>query len=80
MNDLKSKQRFRDIILPKQVIMYMCRKFTSMSYPNIARLFNYDHCTAIHSVKTIENQRQTNKALDQDLKDIEDILSLYYKC
>jgi len=60
--DLKSKHRQQAIALPRQVAMYLARKLTSASYPEIGERFGgKDHTTVMHNVKKIE------KSLDKDL-------------
>jgi len=60
--DLKSKHRQQAIALPRQVAMYLARKLTNASYPEIGERFGgKDHTTVMHNVKKIE------KSLDKDL-------------
>ena len=43
------------VAFPRQVAMYLCRKLTGLSYPEIGRLFNdKHHSTVMHSVEKIE--------------------------
>ena len=60
--DLKSKSRQRAFALPRQVAMYLARKLTNASYPDIGDKFGgKDHTTVMHNVKKIE------ETLDRDL-------------
>jgi len=55
--DMKSKRRTRNIALPRQVAMYLCRKHTATSFPAIGERFGgRDHSTVIHASKTIEKK------------------------
>ena len=54
--DLISMKRTKELVLPRQIAMYMCRELTQMSYSNIAQAFNREnHTTVIHACKQIEN-------------------------
>lgn len=55
-SDLKSKRRHKTIATPRQIAMYLARKYGNFSYPEIGDSFGgKDHSTAIHAVKKIEN-------------------------
>ena len=54
-SELKSSKRLKNIVFPRQVAMYICRKLTSFSYPEIGSKFGgKDHSTIIHAIKKIE--------------------------
>ena len=58
-SDLKSKKRNQSIVLPRQVAMYLCRKLTDKSLPEIGKLFGgKDHTTVIHSCKNVEKRME----------------------
>ena len=53
--DLKSKRRQRAFSHPRQIAMYLARKITQASYPEIGEKFGgKDHTTVMHNVKKIE--------------------------
>ncbi len=55
VSDLKAKTNAKPIAFPRQVAMFLCRKLTGLSYPEIGRLFNdKHHSTVMHSVEKIE--------------------------
>ena len=63
--DLKSKKRQRAVALPRQIAMYLSRKLTNSSFPEIGDKFGgKDHTTVMHNVKKIE----THLVKDLDLK------------
>jgi len=52
---LKARSSVRSVLLPRQVAMYLCKRLTKESYPEIARQFGgKHHTTVIHSVDKIE--------------------------
>jgi len=55
VDELKSKNNARQIAVPRQVAMYLCKRLTKHSFPEIGREFGgKHHTTVIHSVEKIE--------------------------
>jgi len=55
LSDLKGKKKNKAVVLPRQIAMYIIRKKTALSFPEIGDLFGgKDHSTVIHSIKKIE--------------------------
>ncbi len=58
-NEMLSSRRSRYLVRPRQTAIYLTKILTSKSLPEIGREFsNRDHTTIIHSVKTIENIKE----------------------
>jgi chromosomal replication initiator protein len=56
-NELRSKKRTRNVTLPRQVAMYLCRRYTEASFPVIGDRFGgRDHSTVIHAAQVIERR------------------------
>ena len=56
-SDLRSKRRTRTIALPRQVAMYLCRRYTNASFPSIGDHFgNRDHSTVIHATQVVDHR------------------------
>ena len=54
--DIKSSKKQKNIAFPRQISMYLVRRYTGASYPEIGEKFGgKDHSTVIHAVKKIEN-------------------------
>lgn len=65
VDDILGPKRDKDIVVPRQIAMYMLRSELHLSFPKIAReLGRKDHTTAIHSVEKIERE----SSLDSDIK------------
>lgn len=65
LEEIMGPKRDKDIVVPRQVAMYMLRSELHLSFPKIAReLGRKDHTTAIHSVEKIEKE----VAYDADIK------------
>ncbi len=72
--DMLSPRRSRPLARPRQIAMYLAKKFTSRSLPEIGRKFaNRDHTTVIHAVKTIDKLLNNN---DEIKKNVEELKSL----
>ena len=53
-NDMLSERRTANVVLPRQIAMYLAKILTPRSYPEIGRRFGgRDHTTAIHAVRKI---------------------------
>ena len=65
--DLLGKKRTKEIAQARHVSIYLIKKITEMSYPNIGKIFGRDHTTALSSCDVIEKKLRTDAALAMDL-------------
>ncbi|MCD8146449.1 MAG: chromosomal replication initiator protein DnaA [Clostridiales bacterium] len=65
-----STSRKSNIILARQVSMYIIRSMTTLSLPEIGKIYDMHHTTVMHSIDKIENTLKTDKALADVIKDI----------
>ncbi len=66
--DLKARNNSKQIVFPRQVAMYLTRQMIDVSLPEIARFFGgKHHSTVIHSIRKIEQERQSNQTLARTL-------------
>ncbi|MBP9853891.1 MAG: chromosomal replication initiator protein DnaA [Candidatus Omnitrophica bacterium] len=64
LSDLRSTKRNKNIVLARQVAMYLARTTASMSFPEIGNAFGgKDHTTVLHSCKKIEQEMQKDENL-----------------
>ena len=69
LTDMLSARRTRSIARPRQVAMYLSKKLTSKSLPEIGRRFGKrDHTTVIHAVKKIEELQSTDNQIAKDIE------------
>ncbi len=62
--DITSKKRNSEFVLPRQVVMYLCKDLTEVSLSQIAKLLGKkDHTTVIHGIKKISEEMETNDEL-----------------
>ncbi len=75
LDDVLSSKRDKDIVVPRQVAMYMLREELHLSFPKIAQeLGRKDHTTAMHSVEKITKELGFNTVIKQAVTDIKDHL------
>ena len=69
VSDMHSARRARMVARPRQVAMYLSKKFTSKSLPEIGRRFGgKDHTTVMHAVKRVEELIASDHEFSQDLE------------
>ena len=69
--DLVGQKRSKELVFPRQIVMYLCGDMTSESLQNIGKaLGGRDHTTIIHGTKKIASELKT----DENLKNTIDIL------
>ncbi|MEC3948453.1 chromosomal replication initiator protein DnaA [Sphingobium sp. HWE2-09] len=74
-SEMRSKRRARAVARPRQVAMYLAKKMTPRSLPEIGRIFGgRDHSTVIHAVRTIEQLRESNPDIDADVRALQRLL------
>ncbi|MGB7242951.1 MAG: chromosomal replication initiator protein DnaA [Sulfitobacter sp.] len=69
LSDMIGPKRLRSYARPRQVAMYLCKKMTSRSLPEIGRRFGgRDHTTVMHGVRRIEELKQQDGQIAEDLE------------
>jgi len=64
ITDLKGKSRLREIVLPRQVAMYLAKELTNLSLKSIGYHFGgRDHSTVIHAIQTVNDLMDTDKEI-----------------
>jgi chromosomal replication initiator protein len=75
IDDILGPKRDKDIVVPRQVAMYMLRSELHLSFPKIAReLGRKDHTTAIHSIDKIERELLTDSSIKDAVNQIKERL------
>lgn len=71
IGEILGPKRDKDIVLPRQVAMYLMRSELHLSFPKIAKeLGRKDHTTAIHSVEKIEKEAAVDALVKSAINDI----------
>jgi chromosomal replication initiator protein len=68
IQDLQSRSRKKAITFPRQIAMYLARKFTEESLADIGRAFNRDHSTVLHSIKVVSNHLVRDHSIGAQLE------------
>ena len=68
--DMSSKTRTQAVAEPRQIAMFLCRKLTRLSLPEIAQRFDKEHPTVSHACKKIQNRIQVDNDLLNSIKQI----------
>ncbi|MFH1136830.1 MAG: chromosomal replication initiator protein DnaA [Pseudomonadota bacterium] len=68
LEDIKSASRKKNIVLPRNLGMYLCRSLTEMSLQEIGRGFGRNHSTVLYSVNNIDNQIKKDNKIKAQLE------------
>jgi chromosomal replication initiator protein len=68
---LKEDRRHKALAHARQVAMYLSRKLTKGSFPEIAARFGKDHSTVISAVRKVEKLRETDPGVKRELDELE---------
>ncbi len=75
LSDMLSQRRSRPLARPRQLAMYLAKKLTTRSLPEIGRRFaNRDHTTVIHAVKTITRLSEQDDEMKKNINQIKNLL------
>lgn len=67
---IMSAERTANIVTPRQLAMYIARKYSSKGLPDIAKMFGRTHATILHGVKAIEKRLDDDEDLKSALNEI----------
>lgn len=69
LSDMVGPKRLRSYARPRQIAMYLCKQLTSRSLPEIGRRFGgRDHTTVMHGVRRIEELKQSDVQIAEDVE------------
>ena len=75
LSEMLSQRRSRPLARPRQIAMYLAKKMTTRSLPEIGRRFaNRDHTTVIHAVKTITRLSEQDDEMKKNIIQIKSLL------
>ena len=74
-HSIYEKTRKKEVVKPRQVIMYLLREDMGVSYPSIGeKLGGRDHTTVIHSCEKIKNDIKNNQGLVQEINQLRSLI------
>ncbi|MGB3209820.1 MAG: chromosomal replication initiator protein DnaA [Desulforhopalus sp.] len=68
VKELQSKSRKKMITTPRQIAMYLSRKYTEESLVDIGKTFNRDHSTVLHAIKVVSNKLIRDTSVNAQLE------------
>ena len=68
VEELKSRSRKRSVAFPRQVGMYLTRKFTDISLAEIGDLYNRDHSTVLHAIRVVTRDMTRNSSTKEQIE------------
>ena len=72
VSDMSSKRRTRNLSLPRHIAMYLCRKHTTASYPEIGNQFGgRDHSSVIHAAHVVSGKLLVDSSIREAVEEIE---------
>jgi chromosomal replication initiator protein len=75
VEELKSKNNSRAVAVPRQVAMYLCKRLTKSSFPEIGREFGgKHHTTVMHSVDKIDALQKEDRNFHRTVSELIDNL------
>jgi len=70
-NSIYEKTRRKEVVKPRQIIMYILREDFQISYPAIGKkMGGRDHTTVIHSCEKIKNELKTDNELEEEITQV----------
>ena len=78
VKDLKSNQKQKKVSGPRQIAMFLSRKYTSSSFPEIGSKFGgKNHSTVVHAVKNVEKKIGADPSLSSAVTTVSATLEKY---
>jgi len=76
ISDLKSQKKNKNLVIPRQIAMYLSRKMTNFSFPDIgAKIGGKDHSTVIYATNKIRELLDRDPKMMASVREIEDMLN-----
>ncbi|HUD04271.1 MAG TPA: chromosomal replication initiator protein DnaA [Candidatus Paceibacterota bacterium] len=74
-NSIYEKTRKKEVVKPRQIIMYLLREDMGISYPSIGeKLGGRDHTTVIHSCEKVKGEIKTDQSLLQEINQLRSLI------
>ena len=67
VEELKSRTRKRSVSFPRQIAMYLTRKYTDASLADIGKLYNRDHSTVLHAIRVVTMDMARNSSMKEQI-------------
>ncbi len=75
VSEIISKRRTKNLSFPRHIAMYLCRKHTTASYPEIGEHFGgRDHSSVIHAASVVTSKISTDETVKELIEEIEKVI------
>ena len=74
LKDLKGTSRAKQFSLPRQIAMYLIRRYANLGFREVSQIFDKDHSTAVHAYQKIESEIETDAELKRNVEAIREQL------
>jgi chromosomal replication initiator protein len=74
LKDLKGTSRAKQFSIPRQISMYLIRRYANLGFREISQIFGKDHSTAVHAYQKIENDIENDPELKRSVEMIREQL------
>ena len=76
-DSIYEKTRHKEVIKPRQIIMYLLREDFNISYPSIGeKMGGRDHTTVIHSCEKVKNDIRKDQNLFDEIEQIRGLITV----
>jgi len=76
ISELKSQKKNKNLVIPRQIAMYLSRKLTNLSFPDIgAKIGGKDHSTVIYATNKVRELLDRDPKMMASVREIEDMLN-----
>ena len=74
-SEILGKKRVKELVYPRQLVMYLLREVLNQSYPQIGELLGgKDHTTIMHGVNKITKNKKEDPSIERDIRDLKEKL------
>ena len=76
-NAVKGPSRKKELVLPRQIVMYLADKYTNIPAARIGKLVGgRDHSTVLHSINKVREMKEKDKSFASQLKKVDEMLKV----
>jgi len=68
LKDIVSRSRKKDVVRPRQIAIFLSRRYTDKSLQVIGKSFNRQHATAIHAIGAVEKEMKTSRVVRKQVE------------
>ena len=72
---IKGRSRHKEVVVPRQIAMYLLREDTRLSAPDVGRLLNRDHTTVLHGVTIVATDIARNGPCRGSVRGVRDVVA-----